>query len=200
MNRNQCPHLLMYVLSFNVLVPSGKSIYISIHLHVHVSSSIHLSIQLSIYPSIYLRVSVYLSVCTSIHLSIHLYIYLHIIHLYIYTSVYTCTFIYMSIIHLYIYLSIHTSTYNVYIYMYISIHPSILHVTFISSRQSGQRINAYLSSILPLLMYFVTSEDDELKEACLQVTTPPKLSNYNDYTSFYSHLKCWFASEKYLPI
>lgn len=35
-------------------------------------------------------------------------------------------------------------------------------------RQSGQRINAYLASILPLLMYFVTSEDDELKEACLQ--------------------------------
>ena len=199
MNRNQCPHLLMYVLSFNVLVPSGKSIYISIHLHVHVSSSIHLSIQLSIYPSIYLRVSVYLSICTSIHLSIHLYIYLHIIHLYIYIYICIYMYIYLYVNHPSIHLSIHSYIY-IYIYMYISIHPSILHVTFISSRQSGQRINAYLSSILPLLMYFVTSEDDELKEACLQVTTPPKLSNYNDYISFYSHLKCWFASEKYLPI
>ncbi|XP_019849564.1 PREDICTED: cullin-associated NEDD8-dissociated protein 1-like [Amphimedon queenslandica] len=36
------------------------------------------------------------------------------------------------------------------------------------SRQSGQRVIPYLDVIVPVLMNFVKSEDDELKESCLQ--------------------------------
>ena len=45
----------------------------------------------------------------------------------------------------------------------------LINASFVFSRQSGQRVNSYLPTILPLLMHFVNSEDDELKEACLQV-------------------------------
>ena len=48
------------------------------------------------------------------------------------------------------------------------------------SRQSSQRIIPYLEVIVPVLMKFVKSEDDELKESCLQVSNflyppPPSL-------------------------
>ena len=47
------------------------------------------------------------------------------------------------------------------------------------SRQSSQRIIPYLEVIVPVLMKFVKSEDDELKESCLQVSNflfPPSPS------------------------
>ena len=64
-----------------------------------------------------------------------------------------------------VYFSVHRHT-------HVDTHTCTCTCTYTCSRQAGQRVGGYLSTIVPLIMHFVQLDDengdDELRESCLQ--------------------------------
>ena len=60
----------------------------------------------------------------------------------------------------------------VYFALSVILPPTPHTLTHTDSRQAGQRVGGYLSTIIPLIMHFVQLDeengDDELRESCLQ--------------------------------